>query len=342
MPDTRKGFVFSEEIEPHIARTRGILKEHPEVKQLIGKNPNTIWIIFFLVGGQMAIAGLLAGQPWWMILVVAYFIGAFFDHAMFVMVHECAHNLLFKKPALNTLAGILSNIPQIFPSSVSFQKYHLKHHAFQGIHELDADLPGNYEAWIVQNSTVKKMLWFLFYPLVQITRTFRLKEIKMWDGWTYLNWMVQAATVGAVMFFWGSHSLVYLVASLFFSIGLHPLGARWIQEHYLTLDPTQETYSYYGGWNKIAMNVGYHNEHHDFPSIPWNKLPVLKNLASEYYDSLKSHQSWTRLFFFFLFNDKLSLYSRVVRENRGKITVTQKKVYVPDQVEIKGAKVVAA
>ncbi|CAG8799102.1 12159_t:CDS:2, partial [Racocetra fulgida] len=44
---------------------------------------------------------------------------------------------------------------------------------------------------------------------------------------------------------------------------LHPVAARYIQEHY-TFDDGQETYSYYGRLNKIFMNIGYHNEHHDF------------------------------------------------------------------------------
>ncbi|HEX5554705.1 MAG TPA: fatty acid desaturase, partial [Chitinophagaceae bacterium] len=31
--------------EPHRVRTKMILKEHPEVRKLIGKNPYTIWAI---------------------------------------------------------------------------------------------------------------------------------------------------------------------------------------------------------------------------------------------------------------------------------------------------------
>jgi sphingolipid delta-4 desaturase len=112
-----------------------------------------------------------------------------------------------------------------------------------------------------------------------------------------------------------------LVASFFFSVGLHPLGARWIQEHYLT-HGEQETYSYYGVLNHVAFNVGFHNEHHDFPSVPWNRLPDIKKTAPGFYDQLSSHTSWTKLFFRFLFDQEISLFSRVVRKNRGKVALT--------------------
>ena len=68
--------------------------------------------------------------------------------------------------------------------------------------------------------------------------------------------------------------------------------------------------------------MGYHNEHHDFPSIPWNKLPALKNEAHEYYDSLKAHNSWTKLFLRFLLDKNISLYMRILRQERGKIALT--------------------
>jgi sphingolipid 4-desaturase/C4-monooxygenase len=280
-----------------------------------------------LVCLQVSGAWLLADQSWWLIFAIAYFVGAFIDHALFVMIHECAHRLLFKNQAANRLAGIFANIPQVFPSSVSFERYHIKHHSFQGVHELDADLPNRWEARLINNYFVGKAIWFLFYPFFQAFRVSRLKEIKPFDGWIALNWGVQILFVATVWYFLGVKAVVFLTASFFFSVGLHPLGGRWIQEHYLT-HGEQETYSYYGPLNTVAFNVGYHNEHHDFPSVPWNKLPQIKNTAPVFYDSLASHRSWTKLWLRFLFDREISLWSRVVRKNRGKVPLVD--VSIPD------------
>ncbi|SIT28662.1 sphingolipid delta-4 desaturase [Filimonas lacunae] len=311
-------FVWSTEPNPHHVRVRQISKQHPEVKELIGKNPSTIFFIIGLVTAQVAGAYLLKDSPWWLVFLVAYVVGAFVSHALWVMIHECSHGLLFKGKVPNLLAGILANFPHIFASSVSFQRYHLKHHAHQGEHDLDADLPDFWEARLVSNNPFSKMLWFLLFPVFQVCRTARL-NIELFDRWVVINWIFQIAFDVAIIYFFGPKAFVYMLASFFFSVGLHPLGARWIQEHYLTLHPTQETYSYYGPLNKVAFNVGYHNEHHDFPSIPWNKLPQLKTKAPSYYDSLISHQSWTKLILLFIFNPKLSLYSRMLRKEKIKI-----------------------
>ncbi|HEU0065232.1 MAG TPA: fatty acid desaturase [Flavisolibacter sp.] len=317
----KNDFIFSENPEPHRSRTKQILKKAPQIRNLIGKNPRTFLFVCFLVVTQIGLSWLLSTQPWWVILIAAYLIGAFIDHALFVMIHECAHRLIFKNQAANRLTGIFANIPQLFPSSVSFERYHIKHHSFQGVHELDADLPNRWEAKMINNYFIGKVIWFLFYPLFQAFRISRLKEIKPFDGWIALNWGVQILFTAATWYVLGPMAILYLASSFFFSVGLHPLGARWIQEHYLT-HGEQETYSYYGVLNKVAFNVGYHNEHHDFPSVPWNKLPVIRKEASGYYDTLSYHTSWTKLFLRFLFDKELSLFSRIIRRNRNKVALT--------------------
>ena len=319
--EIKKDFVHSTAAEPHRLRTKEMLKLHPEMRNLIGKNPYTFFAILGVVGLQLALCYFVSAQSWWIVLGAAYLIGAFCDHALFVLIHECAHRLVFKNPAANRVAGIIANIPLIFPSSVSFEKYHIKHHSFQGVYELDGDLPNYWEAKLINNIFIGKIIWLLLYPFFQLFRIARLKEIKPFDHWVLLNWVVQIISFTAVAYFLGAHSLVFLISSFFFSVGLHPLGARWIQEHYLTKGE-QETYSYYGILNKVAFNVGFHNEHHDFPSVPWNKLPLIRKEAPAFYDTLSYHTSWTKLFFRFLFDKELSLYSRIIRTNRGKVLIT--------------------
>jgi len=316
-----KSFVYSNSSEPHRLRTKEILRENPAIRQLIGKNPFSFYIILILVALQIGLSWFLVNQSWWLVFATAYLIGAFVDHALFVMVHECAHRLVFKNPIANRLAGILANIPQIFPSSVSFERYHIKHHSFQGVMELDGDLPNEWEAKLIDNYFIGKVIWLLLYPLFQVFRLSRLREIKPFDGWIALNVGVQIVFMGLVWVVLGPKAMVFLIASFFFSVGLHPLGARWIQEHYL-LNGDQETFSYYGPLNTVAFNVGYHNEHHDFPSVPWNKLPQIRAIAPTSYNALLFHTSWTKLFIRFLFDKEISLYSRVVRSNRGKVPLT--------------------
>ena len=304
--------------EPHRARTKWILDRHPEVRHQIGKNPRTFWIILTTVAGQVAVAALLRSSPWWLIVTVAALVGAVANHALWVLIHECTHNLLFRKPGANTAAGILANLPHILPSSVMFQRYHLKHHAFQGVYELDADIPNAWEARLVGTSPLRKSIWLLLFAFMQLMRPPRLKEIKPVDRWVVLNFLAQVAFDVAIWMILGPGAFFYLLASFFFSVGLHPLGARWIQEHYLVY-PGQETTSYYGPLNRVALNVGYHNEHHDFPSVPWNRLPALRRIAPEAYETLGSYRSWTRLLLIFVFDRRLSLFSRQVRQNRGRI-----------------------
>ena len=315
-------FHYSDFPEPHKERTKQILKAHPEVRNLIGRNPVSAVITILVVTLQFMIAYLLADQSWWMTIIVAFFIGALADHALFVLIHEASHNLIFKNRTLNTIFGIISDLPKVVPSYVSFKSYHLKHHSFQGDYYLDADLASKWEAKLIGNTFIGKALWELFFPFFQAFRTMRLKEIEFMNAWVIVNWIIVFAIDALIIIYFGWIAFFYLVFSLVFSIGLHPLGARWIQEHFLVAPP-QETYSYYGPLNIPALNVGYHNEHHDFPSVPWNKLPQIRKIAPEFYDTLVYHKSWVKLWLRFLFDPDLSLYSRMVRANRAGLGLMQ-------------------
>ena len=318
-----ENFHQSEIDQPHPQRTKEILKKHPEIRTLMGKNPYTFAILLFVLTLQTAVAftvGYLGWSYWWVMLLAAYCIGAFANHCMFVIIHEASHNLIFTSKSWNRWAAMLADLPNFFPGSMGFFVYHLKHHAHQGDYDYDADIANHWEARFIGNTAFGKAIWLLFFPVFQLTRPPRLKAITMWSKWSWFNLLMALAYDGLILYFCGTPGLLYLVCSLFFSIGLHPVGARWIQEHY-TPDGEQETFSYYGPLNIVALNVGYHNEHHDFPSVPWNNLPKVTAMAPEYYDTLKYHTSWVKLLLTFLTDKRYSLFSRVERIKDGKVEV---------------------
>jgi sphingolipid delta-4 desaturase len=96
-------------------------------------------------------------------------------------------------------------------------------------------------------------------------------------------------------------------------MGLHPIAGHYISEHYVFREG-QETYSYYGPLNLLAFNVGYHNEHHDFPYIPGSRLKRLRSAAPEFYDDLLSHESWTQVLWSFVTQPTVGGYSRIKRK----------------------------
>lgn len=305
-------FHYRDEREPHAERTGAILRAHPEVRTLIGRTPATAGILCALVGTQLMLAWLLRDAPWWAILTVSYLIGAVISHALFVVIHECTHLLVFARSRWNRVAAIVANVPQVIPTAMSFWRFHRKHHVHQGDYAQDLDLPSRWEAALIRSWFPSKALWLLAYPIFQGLRALRVRDIPVIDRWVVANWIVQLAVNALLWSSLGWRALGFLLLSFVFSVGLHPLGARWIQEHFLTAGH-QETFSYYGPFNRVALNVGYHNEHHDFPSIPWNRLPALRAMVPSAYDSLHAHHSWTRLLLRFLFDRELSLFSRMVR-----------------------------
>jgi len=283
------------------------------LRSLAGPLPASAGWTVLLVVTQIALARLLVGQPWYVWLPCAYVVGATIDHALFVLIHECAHNLVFRWRAGNRLTALLANVPMVFPAAISFCKYHLLHHRHMGEIDLDADIPGPTEARVVGNRTTGKAAWLAAFALVLGTlRPRRIRSVPFLDVWTVANMVSQAVAVGVLVAWMGVEPLKYLAASLILAVGLHPFGARWIQEHYV-FKAGQETYSYYGPLNRLSFNVGYHNEHHDLITVPWRRLPEVRRAAPEFYDGLHAHWSWTRLLVRFLRDREITLFSRIVR-----------------------------
>jgi sphingolipid delta-4 desaturase len=308
----KSGYFVTKEPNPHIARGREILRLHPEVRRYFRHDPASQWCVGGVVLLQLGLAFLLGGASWWWVVPSAYLVGAFASHSLFVLIHDAAHNLIGKTTLANRWWGILCNVAQGVPSAMSFRTFHLLHHSHLDEYDYDGDLAFDWEARLVGNSPLRKSAWLFLFMFVMILRPARLKK-PLWNRWLFVNIAVVVATDALVFAVCGVKGLSYLLLSTLFGLGLHPLGARWIQEHY-TVKAGQETYSYYGPINAVAFNIGYHNEHHDLPRVPWRDLPKVKDLAPEFYEPLHAHRSWSRLVLRFLFDPEIDLFTRITRE----------------------------
>src|SRR5437868_10497799 len=214
----RAAFFQSDLEHPHVSRARAIVKAHPEVHQLMIRNPWTGLIALATVVLQTTLAwwfGKLGLGYLWLSLLVAYCVGAFADHANYVIIHDATHNLILPRKTWNILIAILADLPNLTAGAMGFRVYHLKHHSHQGDYEHDADLANLWEARLVGDKWYRKALWLMFFPVFQLTRPPRLKAITMWDRWFAVNFACVLAYNIAIVYFCGWAGFFYLALSFF-------------------------------------------------------------------------------------------------------------------------------
>ncbi|KAJ1994066.1 sphingolipid delta-4 desaturase [Coemansia spiralis] len=299
--------------EPHRKRKQQILQDHPEIETLYGYDTSSIWITLTTVCVQMLLAytfGRVLTDWNWTMVLVAYAIGGSISTQIGIIFHEFTHNLCAATTLQNRWVGNIGNIPLVVPLAQSFRRYHLEHHTYQGVYGYDPDLPLEWEIRLIGNDPVRKFFWLIIYGIMYIGRG--LAQQKQLSRWELINWAWSFACDFVIIKVCGWRGMLYLVLSVLLGFGLHPGAAHFIQEHY-TFRDGQETYSYYGSGNTFWLNIGYHNEHHDFPLVPWTKLPEIKRMAPEYYDNLACHTSWWAVLYMFVTSSLLAPQSRVVR-----------------------------
>eukprot|EP00908_Phaeocystis_cordata_P012194 Transcript_23157.p1 GENE.Transcript_23157~~Transcript_23157.p1 ORF type:complete len:333 (-),score=148.85 Transcript_23157:1311-2309(-) len=316
VPAARTDFFWDTSDEPHASRRKEILKAHPEVSKLMGHEWKSKYICtFLLILPQIWLSWATQELPWVPYLAVAYVFGATITQALFLAIHELAHNLFFKKNLHNRIFSMVANLPIAIPYTIPFRGYHLEHHKFQGVDGVDTDIPSYLEGKLIRGP-VTKTVWACCQILTYALRPCLIKAQDV-TSLHALNWAVQLSFDAVVMYYWGWRPLFYMVLCIFLAGGLHPCAGHFISEHYVFphLSATQETYSYYGPLNWLTWNVGYHNEHHDFPFVPWSRLPALKRIAPEFYDNLAVCDSWIGVIWDYIVREDVGPYNRVKRKS---------------------------
>jgi sphingolipid 4-desaturase/C4-monooxygenase len=315
----------------HQERKQRILKAHPEVQQLYGNNP---WSAAVMACSWSAITYLALRSAevtsWPLFVLGTYTIGAVLSWQCATMAHEGTHKLVFKSGALNKLMACIALMPVFFGP---FGNYWAVEHMYH--HQVVVDKMQRYGSQ--QSRPLRKAIGALiFFPVanvlffvaslvvyvrallnlaaytVGLAPTPFPTDIRMppyhnfpqaVNGWYVLNTSLSLAYYVAVFALGGYKPVLFLYLSGGFANGLHPLGMRQVQEHYIQRRG-QPTYSVYSIFNPLLLNLGFHVEHHDFPQIPWNRLPALHRMAPEFYDKrsgLFAYGSYVEILYQFLF-----------------------------------------
>jgi sphingolipid delta-4 desaturase len=306
-----RDYYWSQEEEPHKIRRKQMMEKYgPQIQALEGYDPKTKWVVLAMMATQFTVAYYMQTANWVLWFICAYAIGGVINHALTLAIHECAHNLLFKKTEWNQIFGIIANTPMGIPSAITFKRYHLEHHAQQGVEGVDMDIPSQAEINFF-TSAPRKFLWLILQPFFYGLRPLLLNP-KAPGPWEICNTTVALAFDFAVYYFVGGKALAYLVCSTLLGMGVHPVAGHFVSEHYV-FTKGFETYSYYGPLNWVTFNVGYHNEHHDFPRIPGSRLYRLREIAPEFYDCLPHHTSWVKVLWDYVMLDHIGPHSRTMR-----------------------------
>jgi len=314
----------------HDERKRAILKAHPEIEKLFGYNP---WTALLFVYSFTACTGLAIYMGtnffgnWPVFLGTAYTIGAIFSWQCMTVSHEGAHRLISPIGWVNQLIACLSFLPVI---TGPFGNYWAIEHMYH--HRVVVDKMNRYGPqqsgplrkaigallFFAVVNTLFSVISFIVYvrTLVQLVLfTIGLAKTpypreklpapycnfpQAVNGLFVFNTTAGLVYNGLLYYYFGAGPLVFLFVASAFANGLHPLGMRQVQEHYLQVKG-QPTYSVYSPISTILFNLGYHVEHHDFPRIPWNRLPQVRKLAPEFYNNIFYYNSYSEVLYKFLF-----------------------------------------
>jgi len=326
----RKDFFYRTGPEPHAERKVKILEKHPEIKELMGYEPLTKYIVAATVALQVFMAWLTLEWSWAPYLLALYVVGATANHSLFLAIHEISHDLGASKKAdlawnANKFLAMFANCPIAIAYSVTFRPYHMEHHRYQGDHGVDTDIPLQIEGYFVTETSYgyvdhccRKAIFMFCQIFAYAFRPMFVKpQLVPKNMWLVVNWMVVLSFDALIVYFLGPKAMLYFLLSTFLAGSIHPTAGHFIAEHYV-MEGTTETYSYYGPLNMLAYNVGYHNEHHDFPNIPWSRLPKVREIAPEFYNDLPQCDSWPGVLYRYIFDDSISPYSRVKKGGTAK------------------------
>jgi len=270
-----------------------------ELKQAEGLRWYGGAVAYAVVGYVAGIAGLFAGD--WLINAAATLLLA---HAMIIaayLIHECGHNMVFKRQRDNTSLGrFMSWICGAAYGTYEDMRYkHFRHHV-----DNDDVVWFEYDEWFDKHPFVLKLtrtLELLYIPahdlimhFIMVFTSFIIPErrdqrarnvtVILIRGGVFVTVAIlfpKVAALYALAYILMMHVLRFMDAlqhdypyhATLFEVGNapHKGDAEWEQEHTFSVPLSLN----FPKLNWLTLNFGYHNAHHFDMNVPWYQLPEL-------------------------------------------------------------------
>lgn len=130
----------------------------------------------------------------------------------------------------NRLFGFFTNLTLGVPMSISFKKYHLEHHRYQGDEVLDTDIPTLLEAKLFC-TTFGKFCWVCLQPFFYLFRPLLVNPKKP-VTLEIVNAIVQIIFDAIIVYVFGWRMLAYLIIGTLMAMGLHPVAGKKMHSRY--------------------------------------------------------------------------------------------------------------
>ncbi len=207
-----------------------------------------------------------------------------------VLMHECGHRSLFKRPKLNDTLGQWLCAYPIMNDMPSYARGHLRHHKSAGTRE-DPDLP-NYQAYPIAKASFKRKIFRdltgqtglkIITHLIKGSATAMSNEKREGSKPLVGQLLVQLAIL-LVLSIFGVAWLYLLWAGAYLTTFMLFIRLRQVAEHaavpdLFDLDPRKNTRTVVPFWWERALfapnMVNYHMEHHFMASVPCYHLKEL-------------------------------------------------------------------
>lgn len=256
-------------------------------------------VSYVVAGYVLGFAGLFS-SAWWVNALATLLLA----HAMIIaayLIHECGHNLVFRRQRDNTRLGrIMSWFCGAAYGTYEDMRYkHFRHHV-----DNDDVVWFEYEEWFAGHPLIlraTRALEWLYIPahdlimhFIMAFTSFIIPQRRDQRIRNVVVLLIRGGLFATLVFFFPKVALLYAIA---YVLMMHVLRFMDAHQHDYPYHPTLFDYEpppHKGDYaweqahtfsvplslrfeklNWLTLNFGYHNAHHADMNLPWYRLPVL-------------------------------------------------------------------